>query len=160
MYQTSLLSDMVQPYKCFPHVSKMSTLIYNRADRVIIKNTKIFNIMYNVFSLSRHRSCLMYDISSIKESRQPQPLSKYKIVQSIATKFWFSPDMVSFITWNYRLDIIEIFFGTYFWGTNIHLYMCSSDKAKKARVARTKTLSIKSSDSSRSALNFIPGQFY
>jgi hypothetical protein len=40
--------------KCFPYVSKMSTLICNRANSITIKNTLIFNIvqcMHDIFNL-------------------------------------------------------------------------------------------------------------
>ena len=42
--QTSSLSEMMPSCTCFPHVSKMPTLTYNRANSVIIKNAIIQNI--------------------------------------------------------------------------------------------------------------------
>jgi len=38
--QTSLLGEILQACKCIPHVSKMSTLTYKRANRVIIRYYK------------------------------------------------------------------------------------------------------------------------
>ena len=35
--------------KCFPHVSKIPTLTYNRTNNVIIQNAIILNIMHNIF---------------------------------------------------------------------------------------------------------------
>jgi hypothetical protein len=49
--QTSPLSDMLPPCKCFPHVSKMSTLTYNQANKVVIKNALILNIIHYIFNL-------------------------------------------------------------------------------------------------------------
>ena len=50
-HQTSHLSEMISSCKCFPHVSKMFTLTYNRANSVIIKNAIILNIIYNIFDV-------------------------------------------------------------------------------------------------------------
>jgi hypothetical protein len=64
---------------CFPHVSKMLTFTFNRANNVIIKNAIILNIIHNACNL--HRICHMDIIScSINESQRPQPLSKYYMV--------------------------------------------------------------------------------
>jgi hypothetical protein len=41
--QTSPLSEMMRSCKCFPRVSKMSTLTYNQVSNAIIKNTRISN---------------------------------------------------------------------------------------------------------------------
>jgi hypothetical protein len=41
------LSEMMRHCKYFPHVSKMPTLTYNRANNIIIKNTIILNILHN-----------------------------------------------------------------------------------------------------------------
>ena len=49
--QTPPLSEMMPSCTCFPHVSKMSTLTYNRANSVIIKNAIILNIIQNIFKL-------------------------------------------------------------------------------------------------------------
>jgi hypothetical protein len=49
--QTSSLSEMMPSCTCFPHVSKMPTLTYNRANSVIIKNAIILNIIQNIFKL-------------------------------------------------------------------------------------------------------------
>jgi hypothetical protein len=35
----------------FPHVSKMTTLIYNQANIVMIKDAIILNIIHNIFNL-------------------------------------------------------------------------------------------------------------
>jgi hypothetical protein len=46
-------TDMkMQSCKCLPHVSKMSTLTYNREDSVIMKSTPIFNFTHNEFNLA------------------------------------------------------------------------------------------------------------
>ena len=49
--QASLLSEMVWSYKCFPHVNKMSTLTYNRANSLTLKSVIILNIIHNIFNL-------------------------------------------------------------------------------------------------------------
>ena len=36
--------------KCFPHASKMPTLTYNWAERVIIENALILKIMHKIFN--------------------------------------------------------------------------------------------------------------
>jgi hypothetical protein len=41
------LSEMMRHCKYFPHVSKMPTLTYNRANNIIIKNAIILNILHN-----------------------------------------------------------------------------------------------------------------
>ena len=49
--QTSPLMEMMGSYKCFAHVSKMSSITYNQENSVIIKNAIILNIMHNIFNL-------------------------------------------------------------------------------------------------------------
>jgi hypothetical protein len=44
------LTEMMWSCKCFPYVSKMTTLTYNRANGVFIKNGIIMNIIYNTFN--------------------------------------------------------------------------------------------------------------
>ena len=62
---------------CFPHVSKMSTFTFNRANNVIIKNAIILNIIHNVCNL--HRSCHIDIIScSINESQHYLNITWYK----------------------------------------------------------------------------------
>jgi hypothetical protein len=48
--QTSPLCEMMWSCKCFPYVNKMPTLTYNWGNSVIIKNTIILNIIYNIFN--------------------------------------------------------------------------------------------------------------
>ena len=43
--QTSSFSEMMGACTCFPHVSKMPTLKYNRGSNVVIKNAIILNII-------------------------------------------------------------------------------------------------------------------
>jgi len=45
------LSEMMRSCKYFARVSNMPTFIYNRANKVIIKNAIILKIMYNIFLL-------------------------------------------------------------------------------------------------------------
>jgi hypothetical protein len=49
--QTSPLTEMMRSCKCFPFVSKMSTLSQNRENSVVIKTTIILNIIHNIFNL-------------------------------------------------------------------------------------------------------------
>jgi hypothetical protein len=49
--QTSPLMEMMGSYKCFAHVSKMSSITYNQENSVIIKNAIILNIIHNIFNL-------------------------------------------------------------------------------------------------------------
>jgi hypothetical protein len=59
--QTSSLSEMMQSCKCFPHVSKMSTLSYNMANSFIIKNDMTLNIIhYTVLYLNDLVYCLIF----------------------------------------------------------------------------------------------------
>jgi len=43
----------------------------------IIKNTKILNIIHDIFNLRDTEVVTLYNISSIKDNRRPQPLTKY-----------------------------------------------------------------------------------
>ena len=43
--KTSPLREKVQPCKCFPYVTAMSTLIYNQKNSVIIKHAIILNML-------------------------------------------------------------------------------------------------------------------
>jgi hypothetical protein len=47
----SSLCEMPQTCNCFPHVNKMTTLIYNWANIVNIKNAIPLNIIHNIFNL-------------------------------------------------------------------------------------------------------------
>jgi len=47
--QTSPLSEMRRSCKCFPHVSTMTTLTYNRTSSVIIKNVIILRTLYIIY---------------------------------------------------------------------------------------------------------------
>jgi len=77
IHQTSPLSEMMRSCKCFPHIPQVSTFIYNRENSVIIKNAIILNIIHNILNL-RVTEMVIYIISVLfKESRFPQPLSKY-----------------------------------------------------------------------------------
>ena len=49
--QASVGSEMMRSCKCFPHVSEMLTLTYNRANSVIINNAIILNSIHNIFNL-------------------------------------------------------------------------------------------------------------
>jgi hypothetical protein len=64
---TKPLRQMMRLCKCFPHVSEIPTLTYNRAYSIIIKNAKILNIIHvDIFNL-HHAEVIIYDnISSIK----------------------------------------------------------------------------------------------
>ena len=42
------LREMMRQCKYFPHVSKMPTLTYNRANNIIIKNAIILSILHNI----------------------------------------------------------------------------------------------------------------
>ena len=42
-------SEMMRPCTCFPRVSKIQILAYNREYSVIIRNAIILNIVYNTF---------------------------------------------------------------------------------------------------------------
>ena len=66
------LSEMMGSRKCFLHVSKTPTLTHNRANIVIIKNTIILNIIYNVFNLRDTEVVIMYNTGSIKKNGWPQ----------------------------------------------------------------------------------------
>jgi hypothetical protein len=46
----SLFCELMQSCKCFPHVSKIPTITYNRASIIIIKNAIILNIIHNIFN--------------------------------------------------------------------------------------------------------------
>ena len=61
-------------YRCFQHVSKMPTLTYNPENSVIINYITILNIVHNIVN---QKLSYIYNISSVKESRWPEPLSKY-----------------------------------------------------------------------------------
>jgi hypothetical protein len=45
------MSEMMRSCMCFPYVSKLPNLTYNRANIVIIKNAIILNIIHNIFNL-------------------------------------------------------------------------------------------------------------
>jgi hypothetical protein len=49
--QSSPRSKIMLSYKCFPHVSKMPILTYNRTNSVIIKKAIILNIISTMFLL-------------------------------------------------------------------------------------------------------------
>ena len=40
------LFEMTWSCKCFPHMSKLSALIYNRANNVVIKNDRTWNKIF------------------------------------------------------------------------------------------------------------------
>ena len=48
MDQTSTLTEVMRSCKCFPHVSKMSTLTYNWVNSVVMESAIILNIL-NIF---------------------------------------------------------------------------------------------------------------
>ena len=86
---------MMRSCKCFTRVSKMSTLTYsNRMSNVIIKNVTFLNIIYIIYLISSwHRSCHMYNVSSIlKRVDDPKPSFNNKTVcPAIVRHFdWFS----------------------------------------------------------------------
>ena len=49
--QTSSLIDMRRSCKCFPHVNKILTHTYNRANSVLFKNTITLKMMHDIFNL-------------------------------------------------------------------------------------------------------------
>ena len=49
--QISTLSEIMRSCKDFPHFNQISTLAYNRANSVIIKNAIILNIIHSIFNL-------------------------------------------------------------------------------------------------------------
>ena len=63
----------------FPHVIEILTLTYNCVNTAVIKNALVLNFFFihNTFVYSCHRSCHMYNISSMKENRWSQPSYKY-----------------------------------------------------------------------------------
>ena len=67
--QTSLLSEIMRSDQCFPHVSNMPTITYNRVNRVIIKNGLILNSIHNIFNHCETKAAIC--ISSIKDSIAP-----------------------------------------------------------------------------------------
>ena len=48
--QTFPVSEMIRSCTCFPRVSKMSTLRYNWANSVIVKNAMTMSIIHNIFN--------------------------------------------------------------------------------------------------------------
>ena len=48
--QTFRLSEMMRSCKCFPHMCRMQTVSYNRANIVIKKNTIILNDIRDIFN--------------------------------------------------------------------------------------------------------------
>ena len=79
MAQASSLSMMMWSCKCFPHASKMPTLTYNWAERVIIENALILKIMHKIFNLRDTE--VVKCIILVRLKRQwSKPLSKYQIV--------------------------------------------------------------------------------
>ena len=49
--QTSSLIDMRRSCKCCPHVNKILTHTYNRANSVLFKNTITLKMMHDIFNL-------------------------------------------------------------------------------------------------------------
>ena len=50
MAQTSSLNEIRRSCKCFPHVNKIITLTYNRANSVLFKNTITLKMMHDIFN--------------------------------------------------------------------------------------------------------------
>ena len=49
--QTSSLNEIRRLLKCFPHVNKILTLTYNRANSILLKNTITLKMMHDIFNL-------------------------------------------------------------------------------------------------------------
>jgi hypothetical protein len=49
--QTFPFNEMMRSCKYFPCVSKMPTLTYNKANRILIKNAIILNIIHKIFNI-------------------------------------------------------------------------------------------------------------
>ena len=55
--RTFRLSEMMRSCKCFPHMCRMQTVTYNRANIIIKKNTITLNDIRDIFNLRDNRSC-------------------------------------------------------------------------------------------------------
>ena len=74
--QTKIVIQFVCLSPNISPLSEMPILTYNRANIVIIKNAVIY-IRRNIFNLRDTEVVTLYNISSIKDNRRPQSLSKY-----------------------------------------------------------------------------------